>query len=622
MGRDSKESVNTLRQSLGVLALIAVLGTAAVLGVLNVPRLAAQAPAAQTHFAFPNTPAAKQLQAWLAAFTSGDRATIQAFVQKVMTPGTPSNFVDQTIQMRSQMGGLDFQRVQESTEDRIVAIAQTRISRERLRIIVEVAAAEPHRIAQISLDPASPPANEPPPPEMTPAQAAFARTQPSTHQFFAWLAAFNNGDRAQYLRFLQNNFPNRVSGLNQDMDFRANTGGFEFKKLEQASPTRAGGLLLERDSDQFARFTLEVEAAQPHRIVSLGLAAIPRPAAFPVSRLTENEAIAAVKALLEKNAAADRFSGAVLVSKNGKTLFSGAYGLADREKKIPNRLDTRFRIGSMNKMFTAVSVLQLAEAGKIKLTDPLGKYITDYPNREIATKVTIHQLLTHTGGTGDIFGPEFDSHRLELRTLNDYVALYGKRGPEFEPGNRWEYSNYGMVLAGVVIERVTHQSYYDYVQVHVYKPAGMTLSGSLPEDQAVANRSVGYRRSDSSGWTPNTGTLPYRGTSAGGGYSTVGDLVGFATALLSHKLLNASYTELLITGKVATGRGPGKYAYGFEDERDKNGKGYVGHGGGAPGMNGDLRIYPKSGYVVAVLANLDPPAAQRISEFLDSRLPQ
>ena len=599
-----------------------IVAVAAGLAVLKVPRLVAQAPAAQTHFAFPNTPAAKQLQAWLAAFTSGDRATIQAFVQKVMTPGTPSNFVDQTIAMHSQMGGLDFQKVEESTDNRFVAIAQTRISRERLRITVEVDAAEPHRIAQISLDPASPPANEPPPPEMTAAQAAFARTQPSTHQFFAWLTAFNSNDRAQYLRFLQNNFPNRVSSLNQDMDFRANTGGFEFKKLEQASPTKAGGLLQERDSDQFARFNLDVEAAPPHRIVSLGLAAIPRPATFPIPRLTESQAITAVKALLDKDTAADRFSGAVLVAKNGKTLFSGAYGLADREKKISNRLDTQFRIGSMNKMFTAVSVLQLAEAGKIKLTDPLGKHITDYPNREIATKVTIHQLLTHTGGTGDIFGPEFDSHRLQLRTLNDYVALYGKRGPQFEPGSRWDYSNYGMVLAGVVIERVTHQSYYDYVQEHVYKPAGMTLSGSLPEDQAVASRSVGYMRSDSGGWTPNTDTLPYRGTSAGGGYSTVGDLVRFATALLSHKLLNASYSELLITGKVETGRGPGKYAYGFEDERDKNGNGYVGHGGGAPGMNGDLKIYPKSGYVVAVLANLDPPAAQRISGFLDSRLPQ
>ena len=146
----------------------------------------------------------------------------------------------------------------------------------------------------------------------------------------------------------------------------------------------------------------------------------------------------------------------------------------------------------------------------------------------------------------------------------------------------------------------------------------MTLSGSLPEDEVVPGRSIGYMRSQASGgWIPNTDTLPYRGTSAGGGYSTVGDLLRFANALLSHKLLNAGSTELLITGKADGG----KYAYGFEDQRDNNGDGWVGHGGGAPGMNGDLRIYPKSGYVVAVLANLDPPAAQQISEFLDYRLP-
>jgi len=231
-------------------------------------------------------------------------------------------------------------------------------------------------------------------------------------------------------------------------------------------------------------------------------------------------------------------------------------------------------------------------------------------------------LLTHTGGTGDIFGPEFDAHRKELRTLNDYVTLYGKRGPEFEPGSRWQYSNYGMVLLGVVIERVTGQSYYDYVQDHIYKPAGMPSTGSLPEDQAVPDLSIGYMRSPETGeWVPNTDTLPYRGTSAGGGYSTVGDLLRFASALLSHKLLNAPSMELLITGKVEGGSG-GKYAYGFEDQRDKDGNGWVGHAGGAPGMNGDLRIYPKSGYVVVVLANLDPPAAQRISEFLDYRLPR
>ena len=95
----------------------------------------------------------------------------------------------------------------------------------------------------------------------------------------------------------------------------------------------------------------------------------------------------------------------MLVAKDGEVLFSKAYGLADREREIPNMVQTRFRIGSMNKMFTAVAILQLVEAGKVDLTAPLGTYLTDYPNREIAEQVTIHHLLTHTGGTGDIFGP-------------------------------------------------------------------------------------------------------------------------------------------------------------------------------------------------------------------------
>jgi D-alanyl-D-alanine carboxypeptidase len=111
-----------------------------------------------------------------------------------------------------------------------------------------------------------------------------------------------------------------------------------------------------------------------------------------------------------------------------------AYGLADRKRRIANTVRTRFRIGSMNKMFTAVATLQLVEAGKVALTAPLGSYLPGYPNREVATKVPIHQLLTHTGGTGDIFGPDFDAHRTELRTLDDDVELYGARGLEFEPG--------------------------------------------------------------------------------------------------------------------------------------------------------------------------------------------
>jgi CubicO group peptidase (beta-lactamase class C family) len=171
---------------------------------------------------------------------------------------------------------------------------------------------------------------------------------------------------------------------------------------------------------------------------------------------------------------------------------------------------------------------------------------------------------------------------------------------------------------------VTGRSYYEYVQHHVFAPAGMTRTGSLPESQAVADRSIGYTRPPgTAAWFPNTETLPCRGNSAGGGYSTVGDLARFAQALRSHKLLSPASTKLLITGKQDALPEPlgGRYAYGFEDARGADGNGWVGHGGAAPGMNGDLRIYPKSGYTVAILANRDPPAAQRIAEYHDPRVP-
>ena len=185
---------------------------------------------------------------------------------------------------------------------------------------------------------------------------------------------------------------------------------------------------------------MEVDSSEAHRVTSLDLRAIPRPPEFALPHMSESELITALRKKLDEDSTADRFSGAVLVAKNSKPVFAQAYGLADREHKVPNALKTRFRIGSMNKMFTATSILQLAQAGKLGLDVPLGKYLTDYPNKDVATKVTIRELLTHTGGTGDIFGPEFEAHRLELRTLQDYVKLYGNRAPQFEPGSqKWEY---------------------------------------------------------------------------------------------------------------------------------------------------------------------------------------
>ena len=143
------------------------------------------------------------------------------------------------------------------------------------------------------------------------------------------------------------------------------------------------------------------------------------------------------------------------------------------------------------------------------------------------------------------------------------------------------------MLLGAVIEAVTGQAYYDYVNDHIYQPAGMNATGSLPETDAVPDRAIGYTKLTAAGeWTPNADNLPYRGTAAGGGYSTVEDLTRFAEALLDHRLLSDASTSLLFTAKVA---GPGGgYAYGFEDLRDPEGSGPIGHGS-LPGMNGDLR---------------------------------
>ncbi len=442
---------------------------------------------------------------------------------------------------------------------------------------------------------------------------------PAGRALGAWLQAFDSGDRQTFKHFLEQHEPQRLPQLDDEMQFRSMTGGFDLRKIEKSTPASITALVQEHLSDQFARLVFNVQSKPPYRIMGGSLVAIDRPADFPLPHLSQPQLIAAVESRMQEQAAKDAFAGAVLVAKDGQPIFERAYGLADRATNTLNTLDTRFRIGSMNKMFTATSIMQLVQAGKIDLDKPFATYLPAYPNKPMASSVTIRQLLTHTGGTGDIFGPEFDKNRLKLRTLQDYIDLYGARALRFTSGSKFEYSNYGFIVLGAVIEKVSGQSYYDYVREHIYGPAGMANSGSEPEDVAVANRSIGYMSAPQGGVQPNTDTLPYRGTSAGGGYSTVRDLLRFANALENHTLLSAQYTEMMTTGKVQMAPGI-KYGFGFGD-RVVNGTRCFGHNGGAPGMNGDLEICPQAGYVIAVLSNLDPPAAGRVADYITNRLP-
>ncbi len=432
-----------------------------------------------------------------------------------------------------------------------------------------------------------------------------------------YLDALNSGNKDKLDAYIKAHRPDRPDALDRMLDLRWNLGQLELYAIESSQPQKVQAVLHEREgTGNYHRMTVDVNDATPAVITNITFVRIPPPAGAPVpQRLTQPAAVAAWKAEIEKAASAGTFSGVWLWAKNGKVIASGARGKADREKGIDNTLDTRFRIGSMNKMFTSIATLQLVERGKLSLDDTVGKILSDYPNANVASKVKVRHLLSHTGGTGDIFGPEFEEHRAELKTLQDYVKLYGARDLQFEPGTKWEYSNYGFLLLGVIVEKVSGQSYYDYVAENIYKRAGMTNSGSEPESVKVANRSNGYMR-DRFDIVSNEPTLPWRGTSAGGGSTTAVDLMKFAGALMSNKLLKAATLAEATRPQFTTG----DYGFGFQVGRPDEVRTY-GHGGGANGMNALLRVYPESGQSVIVLCNLDPPTASRIGDWLDARMP-
>jgi D-alanyl-D-alanine carboxypeptidase len=439
----------------------------------------------------------------------------------------------------------------------------------------------------------------------------------------AFLEAFNTGDRATLERFAKTGATEKYQNakqIDEALQLQKQTGGFDLLELTDVERTAVTGWVRARDSDALMELVVEVEKAPPHRIEFFHIGWGQPPQKYFPSRMKEAEAIEALRAQLTSRTAADKFSGVVLVARGDAVLLREAHGLADRDAKTPNTIGSRFRLGSMNKMFTAVAILKLAQMGKLQLKDTVGKYLPGVTDKTLAG-ATLDQLLSHTGGAGDIFDVRFDQHRRELRTHADYVRLFGNDAARFPPGKQFGYSNFGYVMLGEVIEVVSGMSYYDFVRKEVFIPAGMSRTDSLPEDEAVEGRVAPYMRPPGThAWIPAADTLPVRGTAAGGGYSTVDDLLRFVTALRANRLLDKEHTELMLTMKREQWKGSG-YAYGIEI-KDYPWTGlWLGHGGGAPGMNGDLRFSPETGYVIVALSNLDPSAATHVSDYIAVRLP-
>jgi D-alanyl-D-alanine carboxypeptidase len=289
---------------------------------------------------------------------------------------------------------------------------------------------------------------------------------------------------------------------------------------------------------------------------------------------------------------AGRFSGVVILGRNGLPVYQRAVGFENREAGRRNQPGTRFNLGSINKAFTAAAIRQLAADGTIALDSPLVRAWPDYPNIAVARAVTIRQLLQHRSGIGgNIFGTPAGGTRADLRHNNDFLQLFVDEPLQFEPGTDQRYSNAGYVVLGMLIERLSGEDYYDYVRRHIYQPAGMTATAHTPLADLAPGTAIGYTRGDPGTASPdaalsrNTRFLPGRGSAAGGGYSNAADLL--------------RYVQALRESRIPGGTPPG-----------------IGVAGGAPGTNAVLDGDLPGGYDLVVLANLDPPAAEHLARTI------
>ena len=348
------------------------------------------------------------------------------------------------------------------------------------------------------------------------------------------------------------------------------------------------------------------------------------PCSFAVA--TPNDTAEQIQAYLDSLAAENRLSGAILVAKNGEPIASKAAGIANRETSTPITFETKFNLGSMNKMFTAVAIGQLAQSGKLKFTDTVGRHLPDHPNKAVAEKVTVHHLLTHTSGMASYWGDKFKAQRTALTTVAAHLPLFMNEPLSFTPGERFQYSNAGFMLLGAIIEKLSGTSYYDYVRDRVFAPAAMASTGFYDPQGDNPGVAIGYTKMNANGEPgeterPHTDLREVRGGPAGGGYSTVADLVKFSVALQQNKLLDAEHTKLITTGKVDGPPGMGKYGYGFGDNV-VDGKRIIGHNGGFPGTAANLDVLTESGYSAAILMNVDRammPVIKKLRELIPAR---
>jgi CubicO group peptidase (beta-lactamase class C family) len=418
----------------------------------------------------------------------------------------------------------------------------------------------------------------------------------------SYVSAFNNGEEAMRT-CLQENI-SQASLENRPVDIRLsvyrqmkdNMGEITLNKIEANNPSSVSALIKTTKGEWFI-FQFELESEPPYKIVGIRIESSDEPDLVDEPKIKEMNALQQIVKLLDEQSKIDALSGAVLIAKNGKPIFQRAYGLASKEFKVLNKVDTKFNLGSINKIFTQIAIGQLFEEGKVTFGDPIAKYLPEYPNRIASDKVTIRHLLDMTSGIGDFFGEKFENTpKDKFRENGDFLPMFANDSLLFEPGTKNQYSNGGYIVLGMIIEKVSGQNYYDYVKEKIFKPAGMLNTDSYEADVPVTNLAEGYsRESSNQPWKKNIYTRPARGSSAGGGYSTVEDLLKFTVALKQNLFFKKAETWRVLRGEPVKAIVPGS--------------GGMGIFGGAPGINSGIETEIGNGYRAIVMSNYDPPSA-------------
>ena len=458
--------------------------------------------------------------------------------------------------------------------------------------------------------------------QQTDSQAAAKN--PAVQRANELIRLIESGKRSEMQKYMKENyapeFLARVS-IDAHSDFmlrqQDQMRGVEVLSIKETSATSVEARLKSKLTSNEVVLIVGTEANAPNRINNLGQRRPrPEPGAQPTKKLTEAEMAKELDTFVQKLADADLFSGAVLVAKDGKTIYQKAVGIANKDFNAPNKIDTKFNLGSMNKMFTAVAIAQLVERGKLSFDDPLSKFLPDFPDKESAEKIKIKQILTHTAGLGGYFSQKFqEASRDRFRTVDDMMKLAKEEKILFEPGSRWQYSNTGFLVLGAVIEKVSGQSYYDFVRENIYKPAGMTNSDCYELDRVNTNLAVGYEKEYTDNgieFRNNIFMHVLRGGPQGGGYSTVEDLLKFDVALRSGKLVGKDYVKQLLSAKPDL-KSP-DYGYGFQIDSINQ---IAGHSGGFPGINSNLDMYLNNGFTAVVMSNYG-----RGGELVDDKIQQ